>query len=92
MHLNKGYLEKKTSFCHNNETFDCASTHTSLKIGYKIKSKVIKSKTTTLNLGYVKQQPSRSKVEKWLPNETPYRQIGKQPQFNGEKMATRCKN
>jgi hypothetical protein len=58
-----------------------------LKIGYKIKSKVIKSQTTTLNLGYVKQQPSSVQgKKKWLPNGTPYTQIGRQPQFNGEKM------
>ncbi len=40
-----------------------------LKIGYRVKSKVIKSKATTLNLKYTKQQPSkvqgRKMATKW---------------------------
>jgi hypothetical protein len=66
--------------------------HASLKIGYKVKSKVVKLEATTLNLRYAKQPPSRVQGKKWLLNGTPCRQIGKQLQFNGEKMATRCKN
>jgi hypothetical protein len=33
--------------------------HASLKIGYKVKFRVVKSEATTLNLRYVKQQLSR---------------------------------
>jgi hypothetical protein len=34
----------------------------------------------------------KSKVGKWLPNGIPCGKFGKQLQFYGEKMATRCKN
>jgi hypothetical protein len=59
--------------------------HASLKTRYIVKSKVVKSEATTLNLRYAKQQPSRIQGKKWLPNGTLCKQIGKQLQFNGEK-------
>jgi hypothetical protein len=45
MYLNKGYLGKKTPFCHNNETFDCASTLNAYPPNLK------KSQTLKLPLG-----------------------------------------